>query len=101
MAHYEPPHQDLRCLQIQLFSSLVVKELNNDIDIFATKQVAQNCILPCSTKITRSFGSNYIIDPCYNSIIRISCVIVSEKKGGCFSVFFFFFLCVFCFFISS
>ena len=27
MAHYEPPHQDLRCLQIQLFSSLVVKEL--------------------------------------------------------------------------
>ena len=28
MAHYEPPHQDLRCLQIQLFSSLVVKELN-------------------------------------------------------------------------
>ena len=28
VAHYEPPHQDLRCLQIQLFSSLVVKELN-------------------------------------------------------------------------
>ena len=27
MAHYEPPHQDLRCLQIQLFSSLVAKEL--------------------------------------------------------------------------
>ena len=23
-----PPHQDLRCLQIQLFSSLVVKELS-------------------------------------------------------------------------
>ena len=28
MAHDEPPHQDLRCLQIQLFSSLVVKVLN-------------------------------------------------------------------------
>ena len=28
MAHYEPPHQDLRCLQSQLFSSLVVKDLN-------------------------------------------------------------------------
>ena len=27
VAHHEPPHQDLRCLQIQLFSSLVVKEL--------------------------------------------------------------------------
>ena len=26
-AHDEPPHQDLRCLQIQLFSSLVLKEL--------------------------------------------------------------------------
>ena len=25
--HFEPPHQDLRSLQIQLFSSLVVKEL--------------------------------------------------------------------------
>ena len=27
VAHYEPPHQDLHRLQIQLFSSLVVKEL--------------------------------------------------------------------------
>ena len=27
MAHYEPPHQDLRRLQIQLFSFLVLKEL--------------------------------------------------------------------------
>ena len=27
MARYEPPHQDLGCLQIQLFSSLVIKEL--------------------------------------------------------------------------
>ena len=28
VAHYEPPHQDLRCLQTELFSSLVVKELS-------------------------------------------------------------------------
>ena len=27
VAHHEPPSQDLRCLQIQLFSSLVVKVL--------------------------------------------------------------------------
>ena len=27
VAHYEPPHKVLRCLQIQLFSLLVVKEL--------------------------------------------------------------------------
>ena len=29
MAHYEPPYQDLPCLQIQLFLSLVLKELTN------------------------------------------------------------------------
>ena len=29
VAHYEPPHQNLRCLQIQLFSSLVLKELKH------------------------------------------------------------------------
>ena len=28
VAHDEPPHQDLHCLQIQLFASLVVKELS-------------------------------------------------------------------------
>ena len=29
VAHYEPPHQDLRCLQIQLFFvTQVVKELS-------------------------------------------------------------------------
>ena len=27
VAHDEPPHQDTRCLRIQLFSSQVVKEL--------------------------------------------------------------------------
>ena len=27
VAHDEPPHQDPRCLQIQLFLSLVLKEL--------------------------------------------------------------------------
>ena len=27
VAHYQPPHQDLPCLQIELFSSPVLKEL--------------------------------------------------------------------------
>ena len=40
MAHYEPPHQDLRCLQIQLFSSLVVKELNKKKNEQKKKEVA-------------------------------------------------------------
>ena len=29
VAHYEPPHQDLSCMQILLYASLVVQELNN------------------------------------------------------------------------
>ena len=29
VAHHEPPHQDLHCLHIQLFSSLVLKELSS------------------------------------------------------------------------
>ena len=33
MAHYEPPHQELHCLQIQLLSSLVhvIKELKDNV----------------------------------------------------------------------
>ena len=27
VAHYGPPHKDLRCLQIHLFSTLVLKQL--------------------------------------------------------------------------
>ena len=34
MAHNEPPHQGLRCLQIQLFSSLVLKELKPCPEVF-------------------------------------------------------------------
>ena len=29
MAHHEPPHQDLHCLQILLFASFVLKELTD------------------------------------------------------------------------
>ena len=32
VAHYEPPHQDLHCLQIELFLSLVLKELTKKLD---------------------------------------------------------------------
>ena len=32
VAHYEPPHQDLRSMQIQLFASLVVIELTQAFD---------------------------------------------------------------------
>ena len=38
VAHDEPPHQDLCCLQIQLFSLLILKELtaktdNTEVDL--------------------------------------------------------------------
>ena len=41
MAHYEPPHQDLHCLQILLFASLVLKELNNILFIENTYMYVQ------------------------------------------------------------
>ena len=33
--HYEPPHQDLCCWQIQLFSSVVLKELKQMQTVYA------------------------------------------------------------------
>ena len=35
VAHHEPPHQDLRCLQIQLFLSLVLKELTACAQVYS------------------------------------------------------------------
>ena len=58
MAHYEQPHQDLHCLQIQLFSCLVLKELSpidkiaefansvdqDDVDHHEPPQFDQHCL---------------------------------------------------------
>ena len=33
VAHYEPPHQDLHCLQIQLFLSLVLRVQDQKLKI--------------------------------------------------------------------
>ena len=52
MAHYEPPHQDLRCLQIQLFSSLALKELSMLLDLLGLSLEILNICSPftgCST----------------------------------------------------
>ena len=46
MAHYVPPHQDLRCLQIQLFSSLVLKELINIIQLSRPFQIRGQLSVP-------------------------------------------------------
>ena len=43
VAHDEPPHQDLLCLQIQLFSSLVLKELNVNRNLICI--ILKNCLL--------------------------------------------------------
>ena len=42
VAHYEPPHQNLRCLKIQLFLSLVLKEFTSDSVIHY-----RNWVRPC------------------------------------------------------
>ena len=42
VAHYEPLHQDLRCLQIKLFSSLVLKELTKKQDVNFRKPITVN-----------------------------------------------------------
>ena len=47
MAHFEPPQQDLRCLQIQLFLSPVLKELKTFLEITNMKLVRNN------TKLTK------------------------------------------------
>ena len=38
VAHHEPPYQDLCCLLIQLFSSLVHKELTCEKDLGVNKE---------------------------------------------------------------
>ena len=45
VAHHEPPHQDLRCLQIQLFSSLVLKEKISKFK--PSSQIYRICISEC------------------------------------------------------
>ena len=44
VAHYEPPHQDLRCLQIQLFASLVLKELKLLKELKPLTQEQHHCV---------------------------------------------------------
>ena len=44
VAHHEPPHQDLHCLQIQLFSSLVLKELRiSDTVCLCSTEILVTC----------------------------------------------------------
>ena len=47
VAHHEPPHQDLRCLQIQLFSSLVPKELI----VYKSVSKFYVCLVRCKTEL--------------------------------------------------
>ena len=56
MAHYEPPHQDLRCLQSQLFSSLVLKELVPEEQMM--KFMCIMCI--CVHRISKNICLRYI-----------------------------------------
>ena len=55
VAHFEPPHQDLHCLQIPLFSSLALKE--------------STIVLHCGTT-AKLMRSNYISLLWRNSVIE-------------------------------
>ena len=59
MAHYEPPHQDLRCKQIQLFSSLVLKELINIVQLSRPFQITRYSRRPCKPQ-GKCHAANYI-----------------------------------------
>ena len=52
VAHYEPPHKDLHCLQIYLFSSLALKEFGIDGNLL--KPVLQGLLLATSLCYTSS-----------------------------------------------
>ena len=58
MAPYEPPRQDLNCLQIQLFSSQVLKEL--------TKK--KHFCLFCDQQKQRHSGNSVANNDVYGSI---------------------------------
>ena len=50
MAHYEP-HQDLHCLQIQLFLSLVVKELRKQVGEHTQKILCITSLIQITMKM--------------------------------------------------
>ena len=43
VAHDEPPHQDLPCLQIKIFLSLVVKELTHSYLETCKRVTGEHC----------------------------------------------------------
>ena len=73
MAHHEPPHQDLRRFQIQLFASLVVKvyyhkEMESHIEITYQQdwvdEIGMRLKVTCA--YTRSLINNYM--PFYENL---------------------------------
>ena len=72
MAHYEPPHQDLCCLQIQLVASLVVKELIG--------------IMPCSVqifsvKLLLAIGVIVFASVAEKNVLIVTQELVTVRKG--------------------
>ena len=58
VAYYEPPYQDLRCFQIQLFSSLLLKELISIICLkHFTNVVMKNILLAAQILIKHFIGA--------------------------------------------
>ena len=93
MAHNEPPHQDLRCLQMQLGSSLVLEELENIYDQvtktnYFLYQIYENCYF-VTFIVIYSFVSCLFYekkkcsnDQCYMLINQLLRGEVQTKKHG-------------------
>ena len=68
VAHFEPPHQDPHCLQIQLFSSLVVKELmhqqsaNHIMNIDFSANHIMNIDFSANHIMNIDFSANHIMN---------------------------------------
>ena len=60
VAHDEPPQQDLRCLQILLFSSLVVIESNHILNCFPVL----SRIVPAMGRRKETLNSHFKQVPC-------------------------------------
>ena len=60
MAHYEPPHQDLRCFQIQLFLSLALKVLMRLYDIVLSR-IGDMVIYSAKSLITQTDTQYFLL----------------------------------------
>ena len=78
MAHHEPPHQGLRCLQIQIFSSLVLKELTYLSAAVLCPQIAEEEFILTGDNLDSLLLSNYERSP--GTEVKVTCLSSTSHK---------------------